>query len=128
METTVDEFSISNRCSPQAKDQTVRLNTPLKSSRRGVSKLHPTAVPPLGPRTIPVLPGSEGTLAAIRMEIAPLRLVAAAETSMAPSLMKSPMEAAEPAASPGRCRGRRKSGGAENGRRDESDADLAKHD
>jgi hypothetical protein len=48
---------------------------------------------------------------------------------MAPSLMKSAMEPAEPATvSPGRCRGRSESGGAESGSRDESDADLAKND
>src|ERR1700722_14773765 len=71
---------------------------------------------------------SEGTLAAVRMKIAPARPAAVAETPMVPSLMKSAMEATEPAAAPpGRGRARSESGGAESGGRDESDADLAKH-
>jgi len=74
---------------------------------------------------------SEGTLAAVRMEIAPPRPVAIpeAEAPMAPSLVKSAVEPAEPAAtSPRRCRGRSESGRAESGGRNESDADLTKHD
>jgi hypothetical protein len=60
------------------------------------------AAPAMEAAHIPVLPGqrSEGTLTAVRVEIAPPRPVAIpeAEAPMAPSLMKSAVEPAEPAA------------------------------